>query len=94
MTGGTCPDRPLPLPQVSGQHWEFGRETTGDDGASGTSLSLPLLPSDPTATPQEMRYTTEKCRWGIALPISLCFTALIGEFVKAFLSENGNYVKL
>lgn len=63
VTGGTCPDRTLPLPQVSVQHWEFGGETTGG-GASGTSLSLPLLPSDPTATPQEVRCTTGQVQMG------------------------------
>lgn len=68
--GGTCPDRPLPLPQVSVQHWGLGGETTGDD-ASEPALFSPLLPSDPTATPQEMRCKQGKRRWGIALPTSL-----------------------
>lgn len=40
--GGTCPDRPLPLPQVSVQHWGFGGEATGND-ASGT-CSIPSTP--------------------------------------------------
>lgn len=57
------PWQTLSLPQVPVQHWEFGWEATGD-GASGTSLSLPLLPSDPTATPQEVRYTARQVQMG------------------------------
>lgn len=91
---GTRPDRPLSLPQVSVQHWGFGEETTGDS-ASGTCsvLSTPLLWPHSSTTGDEM-YNRESTDGALHCPFLCVSTPLTGEFVKAFLAENGNYAKL
>lgn len=84
---GTSPDRSLPLPQVSVQHWEFGGESTGD-GASG-SCSVPFTPPlwPHSHTTRDEMYSGESADGPLHCPFLCVSTALIWEFVQVFLSE-------